>query len=265
MPESVHLCDYPVADESRRDYELEQKMALTQQTVSMGRALRNMHNLKIRQPLKAIHLVTRDPDEKRILREMEDIIREELNVKEAIFRENEEDLVEYEAKPNYRALGKELGKDMKPAAEKIQALSSHEIQSLLEGTVLNIDLGERNIDITEESVVIHRHEKENLRVLNEGSLTVALDPEVTEELRNEGLVRDVIRAVQNLRKESGLEVTDRITLYIEAEDGVRAAVEDFQDYLMNETLATDLRWERKADARPVEVGDETVHIGLDRS
>jgi isoleucyl-tRNA synthetase len=264
MPDSVHLCDYPVADVARRDYELEQKMALTQQTVSMGRALRNMHNLKIRQPLKAIHLVTRDPEEKRILREMEDIIREELNVKDAIFRENEEDLVEYEAKPNYRVLGSQLGKDMKPAAQKIQALSSHEIQSLLEGTVLNLDLGERNIDITQDSVVVHRHEKENLRVLNEGSLTVALDPEITDELRDEGLVRDVIRAVQTLRKESGLEVTDRITLYISAQDDVRSAVENFQDYLMNETLATDLRWERNDGGRAVDVGEETIHIGLDR-
>ena len=263
--ESVHLCDYPVTDESRRDYELEQKMALTQQTVSMGRALRNMHNLKIRQPLRAIHLVTRAPDERRILREMEDIIREELNVKEAVFRENEEDLVEFEAKANYRVLGKELGKDMKNAAQKIQALSSREIQSLLEGTVLNIDLGERSIDITQESVVVHRHEKENLRVLNEGSLTVAVDPEITEELREEGLVRDVIRAVQNLRKESGLNVTDRIILYVDGEDGVKTAVDNFHDYLMNETLAEELRWERPDHAQPIEVGEETVYIALEKA
>jgi isoleucyl-tRNA synthetase len=117
-PESVHLCDYPRAREERRDEALERKMELTQQAVSMGRRLRVMHNLKTRQPLKALHLVTKDPEERNILLEMQDIIMEELNVKEVVFRENEEELVEYQAKANFKVLGRQLGKDMKAAAAR---------------------------------------------------------------------------------------------------------------------------------------------------
>jgi len=261
-PSSVHLCDYPISENSRRDPDLEWKMKTVQQTVSMGRALRSMHNLKTRQPLRAIHLVTMNSDERKILREMEDIIREELNVKDVVFRENEDELVEYQAKPNYRILGKELGKDMKAAAGKIEALSAREIQSLLEGNILNVDLGARSIDLTEESIVVQRIEKENLKVLNEGSLTVALDPEITEELEQEGMVRDMIRAVQNLRKESGLDVTDRIELFLEGENGTREAVEAFQDYLMNETLAVSVNWKRTDQSRAVQIGDQECYIAL---
>lgn len=262
--ESVHLADYPVSRESLRDYELEQKMATTRKAVSMGRAIRSLHNLKIRQPLQAIHLVTRDEQERRILREMEDMIREELNVKEVIFRENEEELVEYQAKPNYRVLGKRLGKDMKVAKERIEALSAREIQSLMEGGTLNIDLDGGSVDITNESIEIQRMEKHNLKVLNEGSLTVALDPEITEELRKEGVVRDLIRLVQNLRKESGLEVSDRIALYVDAGPEVNEAVEMFEDYLANETLAEKVYRKSAEGAEDYEIAGENVRVALER-
>ncbi|MFO8065552.1 MAG: isoleucine--tRNA ligase [Spirochaetia bacterium] len=264
-PESVHLSDYPVADPAQRNTDLEWKMGTIQRTVSMGRALRRMHDLKTRQPLKAIHLVTRNQAERRVLREMEDIIRDELNVKEVVFRENEEELVEFQAKPNYRVLGKELGKDMKKAEEKIGALTAHEIQSLMDGTTLNIDLGTRTLDLTEDSVTIQRFEKENLKVLNEGSLTVALDPELTQELVHEGLVRDLIRAVQNLRKETGLDVTDRVVLYVDAANNLAGAIRDFEDYLMSETLAVSLKWEKRDDARTVEIGGEQCAITVEKA
>ncbi len=262
MPESVHLTDYPVARMEKRNLSLEQKMNFVRRAVTMGRALRSMHGIKVRQPLKALHLVTKDPEERRILREMEDIIREELNVKEVVFRENEEDLVEYKAKPNYRVLGKALGKDMKQAAEKIEALSFKEIQSLLEGSTLVIDIG-RDLEITQDSIEVRRIEKENLKVLNEGSLTVALDPELTEDLKAEGIVRDIVRAVQTLRKDMNLEVTDRIELFLHTQDpDVQDAVEEFQDYLMNETLAVSLQWVKKGTQRAVPCGDSSCAIGL---
>ncbi|MFP4330571.1 MAG: isoleucine--tRNA ligase [Spirochaetaceae bacterium] len=263
-PESVHLCDYPVSREALRDFELEQKMATTRKAVSMGRAIRSLHNLKIRQPLQAIHLVTRDEQERRILREMEDMIREELNVKEVIFRENEEELVEYQAKPNYRILGKALGKDMKQAKERIEALSPGEIQTLLEGGTLNLDLDGRSFDITSESIEVQRREKHNLKVLNEASLTVALDPEISEELKKEGLVRDLIRLVQNLRKETGLEVSDRIALYLDAGPELAGAVEMFEDYLASETLAEKVHREPGEGAETYEIGGEDVRLALER-
>jgi isoleucyl-tRNA synthetase len=265
-PESVHLCDYPEADESARDYELEMKMKVTRQAVSMGRALRAMHSLKTRQPLKAIHLVTREEAERRVLIEMEDIIREELNVKDVIFRDNEEELVEYSAKANFKVLGGTLGKMMKPAAERIASLSMREVQSLLEGATLSIEVDGVPVEITEESILVQRTEKSGLKVLNEGSLTVALDPEMTEELEREGLVRDIVRGVQNLRKETGLDVTDRIRLSVYGDDKVQSSVEDFIDYLSEETLAEELNWKELSagSGTTIECGETTCTIVLER-
>ncbi|TVQ17445.1 MAG: isoleucine--tRNA ligase [Spirochaetaceae bacterium] len=262
VPISVHLCDFPVADRSRRDYDLEQKMAVTKHAVSMGRAIRSMHNLKIRQPLMAIHLVTRDATERRILIEMEDFIRDELNVKEVVFRENEEELVEYSAKANFRKLGRELGPAMREAAAKIESLSAAEIHGLIEGTTLSIDVAGRALDLSADDVIVQRSEKENLKVLNEGSLTVALDPEITEDLRHEGYVRDLIRHVQNVRKESGLDVTDRIRLTLAGSAEVRAAVDANEEYLMGETLSVSLDWSDDARGVDVAVGEGRCSISV---
>ena len=262
MPESVHLCDYPVADESRRDLELERKMAVTRQAVSMGRALRTMHSLKNRQPLAAMHLVTRDEEAKRVLREMEDIIREELNVKELVFRENEEELVEYSAKANFRVLGPQLGNKVKAASAVIEQLSAKEIQQLMEGSTLSLELDGNTFDLTIESVLVQRTEKENLKVLNEGSLTVALDPRITEDLRQEGIVRDLIRAVQNRRKESNLEVTDRIVLLLQGSAEFTAAVESCEEYLTGETLCVEIRWERAEDAVDLTIAEQPCAIAV---
>ncbi len=265
MPESVHLSDYPVEDESKRDYELEKKMAVTRKAVSMGRALRSMHSIKTRQPLKALYLVTKEPAEKRILREMEEIIREELNVKDILYKENEEDLVTYSAKPNYKLLGKSLGKHMKEVAEKIQNLSMSEIQSILEGATLHLDYDGGTLELSKEGIIVQRSEKEHMKVLNEDSLTVGIDTEVTEELKQEGTVRDLVRSIQNLRKDSGLEVTDRIYLYLYGPEEVRKAVESFEEHLLGETLSVSYEWKEPADGIEVECGEESCKIGLRKS
>lgn len=255
-PHSVHLCDYPIPDEARRDVDLEQKMNTVRQAVSLGRAIRTMHNLKNRQPLAAIHLVTRDEDARRVLREMEDIVRDELNVKDVIFRDNEEELVEYRAKANFRELGPRLGPRMRGAAALIERLTGSEIQELMAGATLSVEVEGAEVDITIDSVIVQREEKENLRVLNEGSLTVALDPEITDELRNEGIVRDVIRAVQTLRKDHGLSVTDRITLAVDGAPELIRAVEMFDEYLCSETLAVT----RSSGAGPVADAATTASV-----
>jgi isoleucyl-tRNA synthetase len=264
MPESIHLCEYPTVDESKRDSELESKMATTRRAVSLGRAIRSMHSLKNRQPLRAIHLVTRDAGEKRVLREMEDIIRDELNVKEVIFRENEDELVEYQAKANYRLLGPQLGKHMKEAAGKIEALEPAEIQSILDGARLEVEVGGENLELTSDKILVQREEKENLKVLNEGSLTVALDPEITPELVREGTVRDLIRQIQTMRKDQGLDVQDRVELYLQPSPEVREAVEDFEEYLMNETLAVDVKLADHPQAQRVEVGDYACAVAVEK-
>jgi isoleucyl-tRNA synthetase len=261
--ESVHLVEFPLPREERRDRELEYKMGAVQHAVSMGRALRSQYNLKVRQPLKAVELVTRNADEKRVFLEMEDIIREELNVKNVIFRDNEEDLVEYEAKANFRVLGKELGKDMKAAADRIGSFSQLEIQGLLEGATLSIEIAGKSVEITAEKVDIRRIEKANLRVLNEGTLTVALHTELSEDLAREGDVRDLIRGVQNLRKDKGLAVTDRIQLRLYGSDRLKAAWEAYADYVAAETLASSVVWEKNT-GRELEAGDEVWIVDINK-
>jgi isoleucyl-tRNA synthetase len=263
--ESVHLEDFPVCREERRDRALEFKMASVRHAVSMGRALRSQYNIKVRQPLKTVELVTKNPDEKKVLFEMEDIIREELNVKNVVFRDNEEDLVEYEAKANFRILGKELGKDMKAAAERIETLSQAEIQGLLDGATLSIDIGGRAVEITSEKLDIRRLEKMNLRVLNEGTLTVALDTEVTEELSREGDIRDLVRGVQNARKDAGLDVTDRIALCIYGSARLKQAWESFSDYAAAETLAVSMEWGETEGMTPLDSGDDTWFVKIAKS
>ena len=139
-PVSVHLADYPVYNESIRDTTLEFKIDTVQRAVSMGRSLRYQYNLKIRQPLKSVELVTRDIEEKKVLLEMEDSIRDELNVKKVVFHEKEYELVEYKAKANFRTLGKELGSLMKAASIKIASLDADVIQSIIDGSIISIDV-----------------------------------------------------------------------------------------------------------------------------
>ncbi len=259
---SIHLSSWPEVDESFIDTELETKMAYVRHAVAMGRALRYQHNIKIRQPLKEVQLVTKNNEEKASLIEMLEIIKEELNVKEVVFREDEEQLVEYSAKANFRVLGKELGKDMNTAAAIIEKLGNKEIMSLLEGNTLVIDVAGKSVPLTTEKVIINRIEKANLKVINEESLTVALNTDITEELFDEGNVRDLIRGIQNLRKESGLAVSDRIHLNVYGSETLKRGFDKFKDLIASETLATTVDWAKESSMTAVEAGEESWEIAL---
>jgi isoleucyl-tRNA synthetase len=264
-PDSIHLANWPVYDEARRDPALERIMAVTVKAVSMGRSLRTEYGLKVRQPLKALHLATRDPEERAILAGSEELIREELNVKLVLFRDNEEDLVEYRAKASFRTLGKALGKAMKAAAAQIEKLGAADIRRLLDGGKVTLSLEGGPFDLTADGVEVQRIEKEGLKVVNQGTLTVALDPELSEELVQEGLVRDLLRGIQTLRKERGFAVTDRIVLTLDGPDAVRAAAERFKEHLMAETLAVSLSWGPSPDAAEIECGEGTVRAAIARA
>jgi len=269
-PESVHLADFPVPRESRRDRPLEFRMAAVQRAVSMGRALRSQYNIKVRQPLRMAELVTRNGDEKKALLEMAEIIREELNVKDVAFRDNEEDLVEYEVKANFRVMGKEFGKDMKAAAARIEELSQSEIQGLLDGASLSLDFqtGEgdmRTMEITADKLDIRRKEKANLRILNEGTLTVGLDTEITRELSMEGDIRDLIRGVQNMRKEMGLEVTDRIKLAVFGSDKLKEAWDSLGSSVAAETLAVETVWAQVEGQTNLEEGEDAWLVRIEKA
>jgi isoleucyl-tRNA synthetase len=269
-PESVHLADFPMPDENRRDRSLEFRMASVQRAVSMGRALRSQYNIKVRQPLRMAELVTRNKDEKSALLEMAEIIREELNVKNVSFRDNEEDLVEYGVKANFRVLGKELGKDMNAAAARIEALSQDEIRGLLEGASLSLDVelpggGIRAVEITADKLDIRRNEKANLRILNEGTLTVGLDTEITPELSMEGDIRDLIRGVQNSRKEMGRKVTDRVKLAVFGPEKLKKAWDSLGASVAEETLAVQTLWTKAEGQIPLEAGEETWMVKIEKA
>ncbi len=264
--ESVHLTDYPVYNEKWHNEELEFKMATVQKAVSMGRSLRNTFNLKNRQPLASVALVTRDANEKRVLAEMEDSIREELNVKKVEFHDREDELVEYSCKANFKVLGKELGPKMKAAAAVIQTLTSEQIQSILEGTSLTIDVDGTSVELTEEKVIVDRSEKDGLKVLNDGTLTVGLDSKITDELKKEGYVRDLVRGIQNLRKESGLNVTDRINLTVGGDDELKAAFTMFESFVSGEVLASSVKFDSNVqNATVVESEDKKWSISIEKA
>ena len=271
-PESVHLADYPVYNEKRRDEDLEFKMDTVQKAVSMGRSLRYQYNLKIRQPLKSVEFVTRNTEEKKVLLEMEESIREELNVKKVVFHEREDELVEYKAKANFRTSGKELGPLMKVASGIIAELDQEAIQSILDGATLSLDVQGTTVELDSSKILVDRIEKANLKVVNDGTLTVALDSEITDDLRKEGFVRDLVRGIQNLRKESGLSVTDRISLKVSAAasldsqiyNELKEAASQFTDFICGETLATTLTWVDGLEGTTVEAGDALWSVALEK-
>ncbi|KAL0265478.1 UNVERIFIED_CONTAM: hypothetical protein PYX00_010981 [Menopon gallinae] len=236
-PLSVHLCDYPHTSVSFINQELEEKMALIQKAIGMGRTLRNTLNIKNRQPLNSLYLISKNVKEISILREMEDILLEELNVKNISFQDNEEELVSYRAKANFKVLGKTLGPRVKEVAREIAQLNSSSLASLLSGCELAIDLEGEIFHLSQESIIIEREEKSNFRILNCGSLTIGFDTEITQELLLEGKARDLIRHVQNLRKEKGFKVTDKIILAYRSNHLWSKTLNQFKQMIMGETLS----------------------------
>ena len=154
---------------------------------------------------------------------------------------------------------------MKAAADQISRLTGSEIQSLIDGAVLSIDVdGFGPLDLNLDSIIVQRREKDNLKILNEDSLTVAFDTQITEDLKNEGLARDFIRAVQNLRKESGFEVSDRIRTGWSGSSEIRAAVEAFEDRIAEETLSVALFFEERLQGVSVKIGDSDCVLRLEK-
>ncbi len=258
MPESIHLGDYPVADATRRYPELEEEMAIARQAVTMGRALRSQYGLKIRQPLQAMHLVTRDEKKMSILRALESMIKEELNVQKVVYSDNEEELVVMSAKANFKVLGKQLGPHMKEVNSLIMELPMESILHILRGEGVELSYSGGSIILNEDSIAVQREEREHISVLNEGDLTVALETELTPELITEGIVRDLIRGVQTERKDIGLEITDRISLSVDLPEAIVDGVKGYTDLIQGETLATAIYFQSLDGGKEVVCGEDTV-------
>ena len=263
MCESVHLCDYPTYDERERDLELERQMSLAQKAIAMGRALRASNNLKIRQPLATLFLVDRDEEERAILSSMSEIIAEELNVKEVVIEGDESALVTYSAKANFKVLGSRLGKQMKEVASLIEAFDGQLIASILDGESHTITYSAGTVSITEAEIIVQRSEREGVKVLNDESLTVGFDTTITEELLHEGIAREIIRTVQNLRKESGFEVSDRIALRWEGEEIFSQVFASHGQTIARETLSNSIT-SATLDCEVYEVADLPLKIEVTR-
>ena len=239
MPESVHLCDFPVSDGRGRDPELEAQMDDVIVAVSLGRQLRADHNLKVRQPLRGLHVVCRDPARLQRIRVLADVISEELNVKHVWFDAKESDLAVFSGKPNFSRLGPRLGSRVKKAAAVIQKLDAEALSRLLDGNTLPVEVDGQTFDLTSEDVVVERKPKEGLVVASQNNIVVALETDLTQELVREGLAREFVNKVQSMRKTADLDVTQRIRITYRGGDPVREAVEEYMEYIQAETLCVD--------------------------
>jgi isoleucyl-tRNA synthetase len=248
LPESVHLCDFPVADAGRRDVALEVQMENTMTSVSLGRFLRSQRSLKVRQPLAKAIIVIHDDAIRKMVEAASSIIAEELNVKEIVFSSGEEDLVVRKAKANFKALGSKLGPKMKEAAALIAALSSKDIGLILGGTPYQLELGGgEKLDIGADDLIVQREEKPGMTAATENGITLALDTTLTRELEEEGFAREFVSKVQNMRKDAGLEVSDRISIHYCLDSSFKPALINFSDYICAETLAETLAEDKTLD------------------
>ncbi len=232
--DSIHLCEMPQADESLRDPELEAQMSLATRAVVLGRSLRSKHDLKVRQPLQKLYLLPPDEQSRDELMEMRDLIAEELNIKEIELVEDETELSDVSYKPNFRALGPRFGKRMKEVAARVQSMTSDEMKVLRDGGFLEV----ADDRITLEDLEVQRSEKDDLIVAIENNLGVGLDVHLDEELITECTAREFVNRVQNMRKEAGLDVSDRIHVGVKGEANLESAVDRHRDYVSGETLAT---------------------------
>ena len=236
---SVHLSKFPEADENVIDTDLEARMSMAQKITSMVLALRRKVNIKVRQPLQAIMIPAVDDEQKRHIEAVEDLIKGEVNVKELRFVEGSGVLVK-KVKCNFRTMGKKFGKMMKGIAAAMGNLSQEDISCLeAEGSIhLTVDGQEAVVEATDVEII--SEDIPGWLVSNEGNLTVALEVELTDELRNEGMARELINRIQNLRKETGLEITDRINVTLTPSPSVEASLQGYAEYIKTQVLADNI-------------------------
>jgi isoleucyl-tRNA synthetase len=242
MPESVHLCDFPLYEKERRFEKLEAEMEAVHVTVSLGHALRKEHKLKVRQPLPAAHLASTDPKILSFLQDQQHLIAEELNVKDVTFSANEEEFVSLRAKPNFRVLGKKVGKLMPIAQMAIEQFGKKQLLDLLNGQSVTISLDGQPCVLTPEDVQVERIVREGIIAANEGLITIALDTKLSEDLLREGLAREIVNKINTMRRDADFAVVDRIKITMQTSDRVKETYNEYKDYINNEVLAVDVKF-----------------------
>jgi isoleucyl-tRNA synthetase len=254
------LTDFPHAGE--RDLPLEIEMAVARETVRLGLAARSQSKLKVRQPLHGAVVVATGAEREAIER-LQDIVRDELNVKELRFVAEADELGEVEVKPNYRTLGPRFGKQMPIVAAAVAALDpGHVSQRLRDGEPVGISVDGHDHAVSAEDLLITMKPLEGYQVEREGSHAVALELGIDEALQHEGWAREIVHAVQNARRDGGLDISDRITLTLGGDDELLGAARAHEPYITGETLATSVVYETLNGVAPVAIDGRELKIAV---
>ena len=259
---SVHLAKFPVADESQMDEDLQARMKMAQKITSMVLALRRKVNIKVRQPLQCIMIPAIDDVQKQHIEAVKDLVLNEVNVKELNFVEGTGVLVK-KVKCNFRTMGKKYGKLMKGIAAQTSVLSQEEIVAFERSGELRLNVDGQDVTVLVDDVEIINEDIPGWLVANDGNLTVALEVELNDELRNEGMARELINRIQNLRKECGLEITDRVNVTISPSENINAAINAFADYIKGQVLADDIVIADN-DGCEIDLDDITARIKVEK-
>jgi len=238
--ESVHLSHFPKADAALIDKTLERKMERAQIISSLVLSLRAKQKIKVRQPLEKIMIPVEEKSQKEEIEAVSDLIKHEVNVKHIELLEDASDILVKQIKPNFKVLGPRFGKDMKAIAQAINNLGAEDIKNIEQNGELALAINGKSITLGLDDVEISSQDIEGWLVASERGLTVALDVTITDDLRFEGIARELVNRIQNLRKDSGLEVTDRIDVKLQKDEKMAAAIEINKDYIKSETLTEDL-------------------------
>ena len=238
--ESVHLAKFPECDENLIDKELEARMEMAQQITSMVLALRRKVNIKVRQPLQSVMVPVNDEAQRAHIEAVKDLIKNEVNVKELNFVDNATGILVKKVKCDFKKLGPKFGKQMKAVAAAVTAMSQEDINRMEQEGKFSFVLDGVEAVVETADVEIFSEDIPGWLVANEGKLTVALEVTITEELRQEGIARELVNRIQNLRKQSGLEITDKINIILSKNEKTDAAVEAYREYISNQVLGNSL-------------------------
>lgn len=231
--ESVHLADYPICNEAYIQEQIEHRMDLVRDLISLGRNAREEAKIKVRQPIGEIILDGKVED---VISDMVDLIKEELNVKEVIFAKDLSNYMNYEVKPNFKICGKLFGANIKEFGQKLSTLEADKITKLDNGDTIKMEINLEEVEITPEMVEIRVSSKEGFNASNEGSNFIVLNTTLSQDLREEGICREFISKIQNLRKSKNFEITDRIHIYYKENEKFTNAIQNYIELIKEETL-----------------------------
>ena len=262
----VHLVDFPVADDSMIDKQLEERMNMAQQISSMVLGLRRKVQIRVRQPLSKLLIPILNDEMTAQLDAVKNIILSEVNVKEIEYITDTAGILVKKIKPNFKTLGPKYGKYMKQISALVAEMNQNDIYNFEKQGTYSLEVGTETLELTLEDVEILSEDIPGWLVANEGRLTVALDINITKELREEGIARELINRIQNLRKESDFNVTNKIDLYIGKHKEINEAVENFKAYIASQVLAENVTLIDKAEdgAQPIEIDDIQTFIKIQK-